>query len=883
MALFGRLFGSQNAQRPLQDAEDPRRIPNNPSGREFMDVVRHSIGKSVEKYSVAANSLVVGGRHYTDGGAPFGSAGALVGNSNLDLNTSFDNSKLGLSIPVDTNKMARIQSYDNIARYPELDWCLDEIANDFLHKDIDGDYIKLKVNVLGDKFKHGEETVMQDEFKHLVAQYDLDTVGFNMVRKFLIEGELCFENVIDTEHPDYGIIGFKYVPTVFYDFLRNRDTGQIEGICLDPERIKTYAEFSSYGGNAYSGASTQIFNAVRQVPAYSYTYSTDTRSKIVMPFEQVTYMNSGKLSEDGAVVFPVIEKVIVPVRQLLLMHDAMVIYRITRAPEKLVFNIDMGSMPSKKAREMVRRMAMDHKSRKAVQGSGAVTNVYNAETMLDAYYFWKTGDRQGAQVTSLSGTSTAHYDELKDVEYFLRRILKFLNIPWSRWSESQANRQDKNSIQNEEFSFAQSIVRYQTLFAAAVKKTFITHLRLKGLFDKYDLHESEFEVSMNPPSLFEIYQQQNRFSDALDIITKASSLEFMSKNIVMKKVLNWTDEEIHENEVEVRREALRKAQNDWAVQQVGAAAGGGKIWLDASKYLAIPAGQPAPSEGDPNAQPPQDDSGTTAAEAQMPPNPQFGDFADANAEAKDDAVSLYPENEIGVKRLRGEKERMEDVFDVQFGERPRVHGGLTDVYSQLFDGSEKPSEKGSLADDFDRQFNRGRDASGDYSVSDRLETAFDDTLSRKEDGGEGRTEGDGGEESLVDAFKREFDERKRRGDDGHGGEKSLADVFADEIESVHDEKTEERPEKPTMDGVFDANFGKVRDFGGKKSEKARNAAEMTDVFTYAFGKGVKATEPNREEDGFEGGEGDDTEVAKRSRKVARNLNDAMAKMFAFVD
>jgi len=204
MALFNRLFSRPNQS--YQDTTDDRNVPNNPNGREFMDVVKHSIGKTVEKFSVTANSLVVGDSTYARGGTVFGSSGVLAGNSNVDLSTGFSNSKLGLSIPVDTNKMTRIQSYDNIARYPELDWCIDEISNDFLHKDIDGNYINLKLNVLDDKFKDGEETVVQEEFKHMVAQYDLDTVGFNMIRKFLIEGEVCFENVIDSEHPEYGII-----------------------------------------------------------------------------------------------------------------------------------------------------------------------------------------------------------------------------------------------------------------------------------------------------------------------------------------------------------------------------------------------------------------------------------------------------------------------------------------------------------------------------------------------------------------------------------------------------------------------------------------------------------------------------------------------------
>jgi len=520
---------------------------------------------------------------------------------------------------------------------------------------------------------------------------------------------------------------------------------------------------------------------------------------------------------------------------LLLMNDAIVIYRITRAPEKLVFNIDMAGMPSKKAKELVRRMAADHKSRKAVQGSGAVTNVYNAETMLDAYYFWKTGESQGTQVTSLGGTTTAHYNELNDVEYFLKRILKFLNIPWNRWSESQANRQDKNSIQNEEYSFAQSIVRYQTLFAAAVKKTFITHLRLKGIFDKYDLHESEFEVTMNPPALFEIYQQQNRYSDALDIITKVSSLEFMSKNLVLKKVLNMTDAEIHENEVEVRREALRKAQTEWAAQQIAAGAGGGQIWLDTTKYLQQPAGQPPQTEGDANAQPPQDNSGTTPAESQMPPNPEFGDFTNSNAEEKRESAKLYPENKLGIKKLLLSKTNMSDVFDNQFGDNPHTHGSMTDVFNQMFDDRNKEPIKGSLSDEFDKQFDKKRNISSDYSTSDKLTNTFDNVFNDSTETEENR------HETMTDVFKEEFGSKKETPNTNV----SLGQLFSDT-------------------------------FGSTKSENDKyiNSTNLTNVFDYAFGSDNVSVERSEQSN---------SHTDDDSRKTAKDLNDAMAKMFSFVD
>lgn len=839
-------------------------IPNNPAGGEFMDSVRSSIRKSIDRFSVAANSLVVGGPGYNHGSNPFGASGVLVGNSDAD--PSFSGTDLGQALPVDTNKVSRIDSYERLSRYPELNWCINEIANDFLHADIDGEYLHLKLKCPDSKFTNGEDTVLHEEFRNLVSLYDLKTTGFTMIRKFLIEGEVCFENVIDHNHPEYGIIGFKYVPTMFYDFLRNRMTGQIEGLYIDPERLKAYSQFSTYGGTSYAGQSSSVFNAVRQVPAFSYTYSLDMKNKIVMPFEQVTYFNSGVLSEDGSVVFPVIEDVAVPTRQLLLMNDAIVIYRITRAPEKLAFNIDLAGMPEKKAAARVREMAMAHKSRKAVQGSGAVTNVYNAETMLDAYYFWKTGEGSGTTVQSLAATS--HYNEINDVEFFLKRILKFLHIPWQRWQESAANRQDKQSIQNEEYSFAQSEVHYQTLFAAAVKKTYITHLRMKGYFSKYDLHESEIDVEMNPPALFENYQAQTRFKDALDIVTSGASLEFLSKNLLLKKVFNFTDAEIKENEVEVRREALYKSQTEWMAEQLKAGKANANVYLDNEKYLDAqqggdmsaqgavgPDGQPVPGpEGQPPVPPPDGGGGGEGAAPQggeagggeVPGQGDAGSSLDLGSEqmnAQADAgfqefagsgnIQQTTADELDLTddsgKTQAERETQENPEYGDFGElaaskTPRAAKRYPETERGIR-GLEGVDGRETMGDVFKDAFGVKGGKSGDDLASGGLHDVFNGAFGKKEakEGG-----GAGGEGTLTDVFRDSFRETAKHGK--NGGE-DMEDVFRDAFGEGGGSGGGDSGR--TLSDVFDDVFGK------KSKESAKSVVDggtMTGVFRDTFGR-----------------------------------------------
>lgn len=776
---------------PYENPEDfddsDREIPNNPSGREFLDTARASIRKTIEKYSVTQNAISLGSnKSGTNSPAiPFGAAGVF--NQANDVDVSFESSHLGLAVPVDTNKVARLQSYDNIARYPELDWCINEIANDFVHEDIEGNVVKLKFKTDTEKYGSGVDKVIDDEFKHMVSHFDLRANGYNMMRKFIIEGELCFENVIDPDHPEYGVIGAKYLPNVFYDFLRDRTSGQVCGLYIDPEKMKTYMQFGAYGGgsSSYGGQSSTMFNAIRQVPMYTYTYSQDMRNKIVLPWEQVTYANSGVLSEDGSIVFPHIEKVVVPVRQLLLMHDAMIILRITRAPDKLMFNIDMTGFQPREAKNFVRNFVEQRRAKKALQGSGNLTNVYNSETMLDAYYFWKTSDAGGTTVTSLN--STARYNEIHDVEYFLRRILKFMGIPWSRYSESQANRQDKNSIQNEEFSFAKMIVRFQQSFSAALKKTFITHLRLRGMFDKYDMSESDFDVVMNPPSMFETYQAEQRFADFLTIMSSASSLDFLSKNIILKKIFGWNDSEIKENEVNVRREALFKSQTELMQQKMGTDGNPstGRIWLDPEKYLTpqdvdgmegqaeqsggVPPDQSAVTQqlngnepSIPNWLPNEnqhseqeisvDDSGISDAEKTVTMNPDFGEFERKNELNDKNTTNFYPETEKELTDLElGITTPLHDTFEKNFGSDADTYRSLEDIFNSEFEKS-KEKYKRDMEDVFHEQF---KNSSHEDIGKDRLTDIFNRMMKSSEENNEHQTQF-----GLTDAFRDVFIRKK---------------------------------------------------------------------------------------------------------------------------
>jgi len=194
-----------------------------------------------------------------------------------------------------------------------------------------------------------------------------------------------------------------------------------------------------------------------------------------------------------------------------LIEDAAVILRVTRAPERLLFNVSTGDLDANRADEFVRRFANSLKSKKVANPDGNdIMGVYSPISKLESYVFGKSSNSDGTSVETVS--STASYDEIADIEYFLRKVLKVFNVPFSRYKTPENTYEKNDSISYEEHSFSRQIIKYQSRFARGFKRGFITHLKLRGLWDKesYELKEHELNVSFTPPILYDQYEKQKQ-------------------------------------------------------------------------------------------------------------------------------------------------------------------------------------------------------------------------------------------------------------------------------------------------------------------------------------------------------------------------------------
>jgi hypothetical protein len=465
---------------------------------------------------------------------------------------SFDNSLArALYANVNQDKGGRLRDYRVMAAYSDVADALDEICDEFINVDENGDIVKLQTRDV--KLTDFQQQDLNNEFKKLVEYLDFENKGWSYVRQFLVEGELYFENIIHKDFSDRGILGFVNIPPELCDPVYNN----IQNLMIKGFLYKK-----------------PIFAKDNPTKIEKYEF-------IPMDEHQIVYINSGIYDDQRTFVLPMLENARRSYRQLSLIEDAIIIYRLVRAPERLVFNVDVGNMPPPKAESYLRKLIQNYWSSKTFDvDQNDVVNKFSPQSMLDAFWFAKRQGSEGTTVTQLPGG--ANLGELSDLMYFIKKLYRSLKVPTTRLDPQDAFR-DGNDILREELKFARFVIRMQQRFAAGIKRAFITHLKLLNLWDKYELKEPNISVAFNVPTNFYDLRENQKMELKINTYTNLSQNEFISKTYAQKRYLGWTD-----NQIMANREYLRKdTEFQWEIQQI---ANSGPNWKEALQAGSAPAG-----------------------------------------------------------------------------------------------------------------------------------------------------------------------------------------------------------------------------------------------------------------------------------------------------
>ena len=455
---------------------------------------------------------------------------------------------------VDYDKAKRLRDYRVMGQFAEVADALDEICDECINEDENGNIVHMRYESPGDDANINSD--LSKEFTKLINHYDLENKGWDYFRQLLVDGEVFFEHIIHKKHTEAGVLGVLEIPNELMDpIYDNIQNLMIKGFLLrKPVTDDTKSSNPSPVGD---------------------------KSKIEhIPFDraQVTYVHSGLWNETKTLRLPFIENARRAYRQLSLIEDAIIIYRLVRAPERLVFNVDVGNMPPPKAEAYLRKLMQNYWSKKNYDSNqGKSTQLFNPQSMLDNFWFAKRAGSEGTSVTSLAGGQ--NLGQLDDLLYFKQKLYRALKVPVERLNpEAQADAQGA-TILREELKFARFIIRLQQHFAAGIKAAFITHLKLRGLWESYELKEHMINLSFNPPTNFHELRTQQLYELKWSNYNNAIQNPLISDTYAKKHMLKMNDEEIQNN-----RELLRKdSAFQWEIAQIQSM---GPNWRDAMEEAA---------------------------------------------------------------------------------------------------------------------------------------------------------------------------------------------------------------------------------------------------------------------------------------------------------
>ena len=434
------------------------------------------------------------------------------------------------------NDIDLIKRYREVAQHPECDMAIEDIINEVIVSD-DRDQ---SVSISLDKLSVSEniKTKIRNEFDEVMSLLNFDEKGHDIFKRFYIDGRIYFHKVIDPTSPRKGLTEIRYIDPrkikKVREITKKRDTKGAKGI----EIIEKTAEWFVYNEKGMSSANS---NAGLKI-------STDS----------ITYVTSGIVDQTKNMVMGHLHKAIKPVNQLRMIEDAVVIYRIVRAPERRIFYVDVGNLPKVKAEQYLRDVMARYRNKLVYDAStGEIRDDRKHMSMLEDFWLPRREGAKGTEVSTLAGGQ--NLGEIADVQYFQKKLYKSLNVPISRMeSENGFNLGRAAEITRDELKFTKFVQRLRKRFTQLFHDILKTQLVLKGIMTiedwskikehiQYDyLRDGYFSELKNAEILRERLNLANEVSP---YVGKYFSVEYIRKN-----VLRQSDEDIIEIDNQIRNE-----------------------------------------------------------------------------------------------------------------------------------------------------------------------------------------------------------------------------------------------------------------------------------------------------------------------------------------
>ena len=434
------------------------------------------------------------------------------------------------------NEMDLIQRYRQMALFPEAELAVDDIVNEAIV--CDREESPVSINLENVNLSPDIKEKIQENFVEVIDLLRMRDGGYDTFKKWYVDGRLYYHIIIDPNNTKRGILELRPI-----DALKIKKVRQI----LPPKnpsdlqatpRIEEYFSFNDGGMDGKKGG--QI---VRIAP------------------DSIAYAHSGLLSEDRKMVLSYLHKAIKPLNQLRMIEDAVVIYRISRAPERRIFYIDVGNLPKIKAEQYLKDIMTRYKNKMVYDAqTGEMRDDRKHMSMLEDYWLPRREGGRGTEISTLPGGE--NLGELEDVIYFQKKLYKALNVPSSRLEQESGFVLGRaQEITRDEVKFTRFIERLRNRFGHLFNTCLEKQLILKGVLTLNDwrMIEQKIHYEWQTDSQFAELKEAEMLTERLNLLQSMNFADeivgnFYSKEYIRKRILKQTQEEIMEIDKQIELE-----------------------------------------------------------------------------------------------------------------------------------------------------------------------------------------------------------------------------------------------------------------------------------------------------------------------------------------
>jgi len=436
------------------------------------------------------------------------------------------------------NEVELISRYREMAMQPEIESAIDDIINEAICQDDDGQSIK----IILDDLKQPEKikAAIKDEFNTVLRLFNYKNMGQDIFRRYYVDGRLYYHIIVDRENPAQGVKELRYI---------------------DPRKLRKVREIKKQKDER---TGVEIMKVINEYYLFNDKVTTGGSNNfgpvgVRITVDSIVSVVSGLMDSRRAVVLSYLHKAIKPLNQLRMIEDATVIYRISRAPERRIFYIDVGNLPKLKAEQYLRDIMVKYKNKLVYDSAtGEVRDDRKHLSMLEDFWLPRREGGKGTEITTLPGGQ--NLGELEDVKYFEKKLYKALCVPVSRLNPETSGFSlgRSNEITRDELKFAKFVDRLRSKFSELFDQAMRVQCVLKGICTNEEWNEFKEYIHYD-------FIKDNNFSELKEAELMTNRLQllgsvdpytgrYFSQSWIQRNVLRLNDDEIKVMEKEIEQE-----------------------------------------------------------------------------------------------------------------------------------------------------------------------------------------------------------------------------------------------------------------------------------------------------------------------------------------